>query len=173
MSSALEAETGTLYYRCKRAIPYRVILQEMGHLQSKPTPFTNNNNIAHGLTMSTMTSKAFKSNDMRFQWLKCRKSRRFLEFLWARGPKNHANYPSKHHHGPHHLHVCLNYVVKKFSHNIELNSPQYICTYIKWHSTHQNVWPFFYFVLIFFSLSKIFNGLVIHIYLQGCVDLPT
>ena len=37
MSSASEAETGALYYRCKSAIPYRVTLQEMGHPQSPPT----------------------------------------------------------------------------------------------------------------------------------------
>ena len=62
MSSASEADTGALYYRCKRAITYRVTLQEMRHLQSEPTPVTTDNNTAHGLTMSTMTSKASKSN---------------------------------------------------------------------------------------------------------------
>ena len=31
MSSASEAETGSLFYGCKRAIPYIVTLQEMGH----------------------------------------------------------------------------------------------------------------------------------------------
>ena len=44
MSSALEAETGALYYGCKREIPYRVILQEMVHPQSEPTPVTTSNN---------------------------------------------------------------------------------------------------------------------------------
>ena len=74
MTSASEAETGSFYYRCKRAIPYIVALQEMRHLQSEPTPVTTDNNTAHGLTMGTMTSKASKSNDMRFQWLKCCKA---------------------------------------------------------------------------------------------------
>ena len=74
MSSASESETGALYYGCKRAIPYIVTLQEMGHLQSETTPVTTNNNTAHGLTTGTMTSKASKSNGMRFQWLKCRKA---------------------------------------------------------------------------------------------------
>ena len=31
MSSVYEAETDALYYGCKRSIPYRVTLQEMGH----------------------------------------------------------------------------------------------------------------------------------------------
>ncbi len=64
MSSALEAETGALYYGCKRAIPYRTTLEEMDHPQTEPTPVTTDNNTAHGLTMGTMQSKASNSNDM-------------------------------------------------------------------------------------------------------------
>ena len=108
MSSASEAETGSFYYICKRAILYIVTLQEMRHLQSEPTAVTTNKNTAHGLTMGTMTSKASKSNDMRFQWLKCRKAQRMFAFLWAQGPKKCAYYPSKHHHCPYHLHVRQN-----------------------------------------------------------------
>ena len=63
----------------------------MGHPQDNPTPVTNDNNTAHGLIMGTMTSKSSNSNGMRFQWLKCRKSQRLFEFLWARGPKNCAD----------------------------------------------------------------------------------
>ena len=104
MSSASEAETGALFYGCKRAIPYRVTLEEMGHPQDK-TPVTTDNNTAHGLTMGTMNSKASKSNDMRFQWLKCRKAQGLFRFLWARGHLNRADYPSKHHQASHHQRV--------------------------------------------------------------------
>ena len=76
MSSASEAKTGALYYGCNRAIPYRVTLEEMGHAQPGPMPVTTDNNIAHGLTMGTMNSKDSKSNDMRFQWLRCREAQR-------------------------------------------------------------------------------------------------
>ena len=78
MSSAYEAETGALYYGCKHDIPYRVTLQEMVHPQTEPTPVTTNNNTAHGLTLGTMKSKASKSNDMRFQWLKFREAQRLF-----------------------------------------------------------------------------------------------
>ena len=67
MSSASEAKISALCYGCKRAIPYRVTLQEMGHPQTDPTPVTTENNTAHGLTLSTMKYKASKSNEMRFQ----------------------------------------------------------------------------------------------------------
>jgi hypothetical protein len=102
MSSASEAETGALYYGCKRALPYRTTLEEMGHPQTEPTQVTTDNNTAHGLTMGTMTSKASKSNDMRFQWLKCRKAQKLFQFLWARGHLNRADHPSKHHPAHHH-----------------------------------------------------------------------
>ena len=105
MSSAAEAETGSLYYGCKRTIPYRVTIQEMGHPQLEPFPVTTDNNIAHGLTMGTMTTKSSKSNDMRFQWFNCHKAQRMFAFLCVCGPNNRSDYPSKHHHGPHHLHV--------------------------------------------------------------------
>jgi hypothetical protein len=113
MSSASEAETGALYYGCKRALPYKVTLEEMGHPQKKPTPVTTDNNTAHGLTMGTMTSKASKSNDMRFQWLKCRKAQRLFQFLWAKGHLNRADYPSKHHPPHHHQKVRPTVVIDR------------------------------------------------------------
>ena len=113
MSSASEAELGALYYGCKRAIPYRNTLEEMGHPQTNPTPVTTDNNTAHGLTMGTMQSKASKPNDMRFQWLKCRKAQRLFQFLWAKGSTNRADYPSKHHPGRHHQQVRPSYVVDR------------------------------------------------------------
>ena len=113
MSSASEAETGALYYGCKRALPYRVTLEEMGHPQTDPTPVTTDNNTAHGLTMGTMTSKASKSNDMRFQRLKCRRAQRLFKILWAKGSLNRADYPSKHHPAQHHLKVRPAYVIDR------------------------------------------------------------
>ena len=113
MFSASKSDTGAINYRCKRAIPYRVTLQEMGHPQSEPTPVTTDNNTSHGLKMGTINSKASNSNNMRFQWLNFRKAQRVFTFLWARRTKNRANYPSKHHHGPHHIHVRPNFIVEK------------------------------------------------------------
>ena len=113
MSSSSEAETGALYYGCKCAIPYRLKLQDMGHPQTEPTPVTTDNNTPHGLTLSTMNSKASKSNGMRFQWLKCRKAQQLFTFLWAHGAKKRADYPSKHHQGTHYLHLRPGYVIDK------------------------------------------------------------
>lgn len=111
MSSASESELAALYYGCKGAIPLRVTLEEMGHRQPGPTPVTTDNTTAHGLTMKTMTPKASKSMDMRFQWLKCRRAQRLFRYLWARGSKNRADYYSKHHASQHHQNVRPQQVV--------------------------------------------------------------
>ena len=111
MGSAAESEMAALFYGCKQAIPLRVTLEEMGHPQPGPTPVTTDNSTAHGLTMDKMIPKASKSMDMRFQWLKCRRAQRLFKFLWARGIKNRADYPSKHHHPSHHMRVRPEYVV--------------------------------------------------------------
>ena len=83
----------------------------MGHAQPGPTPVTTNNNTTHSLTMGTMNTKASKSNDMIFQWLKCQEAQRLFKLLWARGVHNRANYPSKHRPGAHHLAIRPQYVV--------------------------------------------------------------
>ena len=59
MSSASKAELATLYYSCKLAVAICTTLKEMGHPQLKCTMITTNNITAQGLTMGTMTPKAY------------------------------------------------------------------------------------------------------------------
>jgi hypothetical protein len=109
MASASETELAALFYGCKEAIPLRNTLEEMGHPQP-PTPVTTDNSTAIGLTMDTMTPKASKSMDMRFQWLKSRRAQQLFRYHWAKGTTNRADYPSKHHSAAHHQHVRSLYV---------------------------------------------------------------
>jgi hypothetical protein len=110
MASASETEIASLFYGCKEAIPLRVTLEEMGHPQPGPTPVTTDNSTAIGLTLKTMIPKASKSMDMRFQWLKCRRAQSLFRYLWAKGTKNRADYPSKHHSAKHHMQMRSRYV---------------------------------------------------------------
>lgn len=110
MASASETELAALFYGCKEAIPLRNTLEEMGHPQPGPTPVTTDNSTAIGLTMDTMTPKASKSMDMRFQWLKSRRAQQLFRYLWAKGTTNRADYPSKHHSAAHHQRVRPLYV---------------------------------------------------------------
>eukprot|EP00804_Cyclotella_cryptica_P010114 CCRYP_019272-RA/>CCRYP_019272-RA protein AED:0.25 eAED:0.25 QI:0/0/0/1/0.66/0.75/4/0/703 len=110
MASASETEIASLFYGCKEAIPLRVTLEEMGHPQPGPTPVTTDNSTAIGLTLNQMIPKASKSMDMRFQWLKCRRAQSLFRYLWAKGTKNRADYPSKHHSAKHHMQIRSRYV---------------------------------------------------------------
>ena len=110
MSFASEAELAALYYGCKQAAPIRVTLKEMGHPQPAPTPVTTDNITAQGLTMGTMTPKASKSNDQRFNWLKCCNAQCQFKYLWRKGILNRADYTSKHHPARHRQNVQKLYV---------------------------------------------------------------
>eukprot|EP00804_Cyclotella_cryptica_P005738 CCRYP_000080-RC/>CCRYP_000080-RC protein AED:0.27 eAED:0.24 QI:0/0/0/1/0.33/0/4/0/743 len=110
MASSSETEIASLFYVCKAAIPLRITLEEMGHPQPGPTPVTTDNSTAVGLTLKTMIPKASKSMDMRFQWLKCRHTQSLFRYLWAKGTKNRADYPSKHHSAKHHMLILPRYV---------------------------------------------------------------
>jgi len=110
MSSASEAELAALHYGCKQAAPIRVTLEEMGHPQPAPTPVTTDNITAQGLTMGTMTPKASKSNDQRFNWLKCCNAQCQFKYLWRKGILNRADYTSEHHPARHHQNVRQFYV---------------------------------------------------------------
>ncbi len=81
MSSISEAELSALYYGCKMVAPLCTILKELGHNQANPTLITNNNITAQGLTMGTMTAKASKSMDQRFNWLKCHDAQHQFKYL--------------------------------------------------------------------------------------------
>jgi len=88
MSSASEAELAALYYGCKHAAPICIPLEEMGHPQPAPAPVTTDNITAQDLSMGAMMPKASKSNDQRFNWLKCRNAQRQFKYLWQKGILN-------------------------------------------------------------------------------------
>jgi hypothetical protein len=110
MLLASESELAALYYGCKLEVPICVTLDKMGHPQHKRTMVTTDNITAQGLTMGTMTPKASKSMDQRFQWLKCRQAQRQFLYLWRLGSTNRADYTSKHHPAKHHQAVRPFYV---------------------------------------------------------------
>jgi hypothetical protein len=105
--SASVAKLAALYYGCKLAAPLQTMLEELSHFQPTSYPITTTNITAQGLTMGAMTTKASKSMDQRFLWLKCRHVQCQLYYLWRKGILNCANYSSKHHVPKHHLHVHL------------------------------------------------------------------
>ena len=71
MSSAAEAELGSLFINCREAIPARHALKAMGHKQP-PTPMQTNNTTAIGFVTNNISSKRLKYMDMKLHWLWCK-----------------------------------------------------------------------------------------------------
>ena len=96
MDSASESEVEAVFYNCKAAISLRSALHEMGHQQPK-TPTITDNKSAEGLINKTMTSKASKNYDLRFNWLKCREAQQQFDLIWKKGSDNRADFHSEDH----------------------------------------------------------------------------
>ena len=101
MSSAAEAECGSLFNNTKDAVPLRITLHEMGHPQP-PTPVQVDNSTAAGFANKKINQKRTKSMDMRFYWIQDRVSQRQFKIYWRPGHTNLADYLTKHHALSHH-----------------------------------------------------------------------
>jgi hypothetical protein len=68
MSSATEAELAGLYIMARKAI-YRIILEDLGHIQP-PTPLQTDNAMADGIINGKVQPKQTRAMDMRFHWIR-------------------------------------------------------------------------------------------------------
>jgi hypothetical protein len=102
MSSAAEAEIGSLYTNARKGVEERNILEEMGHPQP-PTPVQTDNSTADGIINSQVQPKRTKAMDMRFHWLRDRAvNQHQFRFYWRPGSLQRGDYWTKHHPPSHH-----------------------------------------------------------------------
>ena len=104
MSLAAKAELGALYLNAHEAVYLQQILTEMGHPQPR-TPIQMDNLTAEGVVNHKIQSKRTKAMDMRFHWLRDRKSQNQLRIYWWAGKTNLADYFTKYHTPAHHVSV--------------------------------------------------------------------
>ena len=104
MSSAAEAKIGVLFINAREAMPARVALGKMGHIQPC-TPMQTDITTAMGVVTNTMQPRCTKAMYMRFHWLRDREIQRQLRFYWREGTKNLVDYPTKHHPTAHYRNV--------------------------------------------------------------------
>jgi hypothetical protein len=110
MSSAAEAEVGSLFINSRAAVGLRSALQEMGHPQP-PTPIMTDNSTASGIVNSSIKQRRSRAIDMRFYWVKDRVQQGQFFIFWKPGVVNLANYQTKHHPGSHHKNMRPNFLV--------------------------------------------------------------
>ena len=96
LSSAAETECAGLFHNAKEAVPERITLVEMGHLQP-PTPLVTDNSTASGIANDSVKQKRSKAMDMRFYWVRDRVRQGQFLVYWRRGITNRADYFTKHH----------------------------------------------------------------------------
>ena len=96
MSSAAEAELGALCINARKAAPCQSLLKELGHKQP-PTPIQTSNSTALKVVSRNILPHRLKAMDMRFWWLRNRKSQDQFRYYWRSGPTNRGNYFTKHH----------------------------------------------------------------------------
>ena len=112
MSSAADAKLRALFINCRKAIPARYTLLEMGHPQP-PTPMQTDNTTALGVVTNNIASKRLKSMDMKLHWLCCRAAQEQFRHFWRPGPDNNTDYLTKHHAVVHHRAVRPRYLTPK------------------------------------------------------------
>jgi hypothetical protein len=122
MSSAAEAEVGSIFSNAKEAAPLRVMLEEMGHCQP-PTPIQTNNSTAYGILNNKLNQKSSKAMDMRFYWVRDRIAQQQYRVYWEPGGENLADYFTKHQSPTHHKEIGRQYVHNKLVTMIRFSAP--------------------------------------------------
>ena len=101
VSSAAEAEIAGIYTCAKEAVPIRLNLEEMGHLQP-PTEIITDNLTACGILNKTCKQTRSKAIDMNYYWVRDRIAQKQFNLIWKKGSENLADYFTKHHPAVHH-----------------------------------------------------------------------
>jgi hypothetical protein len=111
MSSAAEAELGTLFINAKEAVYLRQILEEMGHSQPR-TPIQTSNTTVEGVINNKIQPKRTKAMDMSYHWLRNREAQGRFNIYWRPGGTNLVDYFTKHHAPAHHVNVRAEFLTR-------------------------------------------------------------
>jgi hypothetical protein len=106
MSSAAEAEIGSVFLTAREATILRTFLEEMGHPQP-PTPLQTDSTTATGYSNDTIKQRRTRAIDMRLYWFKDRVKQGQFHVYWGPGYQNLADYFTKHHSPTHHKRIRI------------------------------------------------------------------
>jgi hypothetical protein len=101
MSSAAEAEIGSVFLNVKEAKILRTTLIQMVHPQPA-TPLQTDNTASVGYSNDTIKQICTRAMDMHFYWVKDRVKQGQFHVYWDLGYQNLADYFTKHHSPMHH-----------------------------------------------------------------------
>ena len=114
VASAAEAETGGLFGNGQEIIPLRRGLNALDHPQP-PTPVKTDNTTSDSFVHSNIRQRRSKTWDMRWNWLRDKKTHHDLKYYWAPGKENFADYHTKHFPPSYHRKIRPTYILKGFN----------------------------------------------------------
>ena len=109
MTSAAEAEYGTIFVNAQTDVPIRTTLIAMGWKQV-PTSIQVDNYTTVEISIKEFRQKKSKAVDVCFYWIKDRIEQGNFRAFWRPGPENLGGYHSKHHPPEHHIAVRSKYL---------------------------------------------------------------
>jgi hypothetical protein len=139
MSSAAEAEAGTIFINGQRAVPMQNELSELNHPQP-PTPIKTDSATSHRILTGNMRRKKSKAFDMRFHWMKDRILQGQFNLYWMRGKDNLADYFTKHFPPLHHKLMRYRYLQRPATRTVPITqSPVHGCVTTKASRGHSTL----------------------------------
>lgn len=113
MSSNDEDEITSLFVNTQSILPFRVTLEELGHIQP-PTPIQTDNSTSHGFITNTTKQHSTKCMNMLFYWLQDKQNNNDIDIYWRPKNINIGDYFTKHH--PTYHHILMRPIVLNSSH---------------------------------------------------------
>ena len=112
VTSAADAEINALFINTRQAILASYLLEEMGHIQP-PTPAQTDNTTALGFVTKYLNPRATKSTDVNNWYLRDKQDQKQFRYYWREGPRNDADYQTKHHCLAHHQEKRYRYLTPR------------------------------------------------------------
>ena len=81
VSLAAEAETYCVFFNAKKVLVIIYLLNQMGHLQTNPTPIRTDNSISMGFKNKNIQMKQSKTWDMQLHWLRDKENQKVFNFF--------------------------------------------------------------------------------------------
>ena len=113
VTSASEAETGTVFHNCKTVIGIKKMRHSVGQPQGT-TPLKIDNSTAVSNKYATLKEKRSKTWYMRWYYLQDKVKNKEFDIFWKQGSNNKADYHTKHFPPSYHTTVQPTYILKGY-----------------------------------------------------------
>ena len=112
VKSASDTEINALFINTRQTNTERYLLVEMGHGHPL-TPSQTDNTTALIFVTKNLNPRATKLTDMNNCYMRDKQDQKQFRYYWREGPKNDADYQTKHHCSAHHQEKRFSYLTPR------------------------------------------------------------